>query len=398
MADDLGFETLACNGNSRNRTPNLDRMESQGMRFTHAYATPLCTPTRVQLMTGKYNFRNYIGFGLLDKSETTFAQLLKEQGYVTAVTGKWQLLGNERQRQLAGGRIGSYPEEVGFDEHCLWQVDQLGSRYKDPLIRTNGKTKTHTGAYGPDVFEDFALNFIEKNRNRSFFLYYPRVLTHDPFQPTPRSATFEGFDGASNLSDTTYFKEMVEYMDGIVGRILDKVEELGIGPNTLIMFAGDNGTHRRVVSRVGDKEVWGNKGQTNKYGTHVPLIAYWKNVIQPGQVNTNLVDFTDMVPTFLDVAKAPPTTTDGVSLYHQLLGRDGPVREWVYCSYNPNWGRLKASVWAQNKRWKLYGDGRFYNVEDDPEERFAIAPDDMTKEAHATHEKLAAVIAQYAGH
>src|SRR5690606_34265483 len=117
-----------------NKTPNLDRMAQEGMRFTHAYSTPLCTPTRVQLMTGKYNFRNYIGFGLLDKKEKTFADLLKAEGYVTGITGKWQLLGNEKQRALAGGKIGSTPEEAGFDQYCLWQVGKLGSRYKDVLI------------------------------------------------------------------------------------------------------------------------------------------------------------------------------------------------------------------------------------------------------------------------
>src|SRR5690606_17608988 len=120
----------------------------------------------------------------LDPGELTFGHLLKDAGYVTGITGKWQLLGLEGEQRDAGNRRGSYPGEAGFDEYCMWQVEQLLSRYKNPVITTNGnQTQEMKGAYGPDIFSTFAQDFIQKHKDTTFFLYYPMVLTHDPFQP-----------------------------------------------------------------------------------------------------------------------------------------------------------------------------------------------------------------------
>lgn len=398
MADDLGYETLACNGNDVNRTPNLDRLAAKGMRFTSAYSTPLCTPTRVQMMTGKYNFRNYVGFGLLKHGEKTFAHLLKNEGYATGIAGKWQLLGNEKQRKLAGGKIGSRPEEAGFDKYCLWQIDSLGSRFKDPLIVTNGESKTYHEKYGPDIFADFALRFIEQNRDSSFFLYYPMVLTHDPFQYTPNTPGFKDFDVTTDLNDPEYFKDMVEYMDMIVGRIVDKVHESGLSKNTIILFTGDNGTHRSVVSSFQGKPFRGDKGQTTKFGTHVPLIAYWDGIIENGRVNDNLVDFTDFLPTIMDAvnAKVPRDFhTDGLSFYKQLLNKKVKAREWVYCAYDPNWGGRKAATWAHNHKWKLYGDDRLYDLENDPEENNPLSGQQLNAAAKKAKKALATALEKY---
>ena len=217
MADDLGYDQLGCYGNTTNHTPNLDRLAASGMLFRHCYSTPLCTPSRVQLMTGKYNQRNYIGFGILDPKETTFGHLLLQQGYKTAITGKWQLLGNELQRKLAGGKTGSLPENAGFDEYCLWQVDSLGSRYKNPTVfAREKKSVTLHDQYGPDVFNAFALDFIEKHRNTPFFLYYSLCLTHAPFEPTPMSEDYE----KPVQANVKYFPKMVQYMDLLVGKVL----------------------------------------------------------------------------------------------------------------------------------------------------------------------------------
>ena len=184
MADDLGFETLGANGSDDYETPNLDLLAREGMNFTQTYAMPLCTPSRVQIMTGKYNFRNYIGFGLLDPNELTFADYLKEAGYKTFIAGKWQLFGNEKQRALAAGKVGSLPEEAGFDEYFLWQIKELGSRYKDPLISANSGTQTYEGKYGPDLFTEQVKLFMEKAKDGPFFIYYPMAFTCAPFVPT----------------------------------------------------------------------------------------------------------------------------------------------------------------------------------------------------------------------
>ena len=262
MADDLGMETLGCYGSEEYQTPNLDKMAAQGMQFTQCYSTPLCTPSRVQLMTGKYNFRNYIGFGLLDPEEKTFGHLLQEAGYSTCVVGKWQLYGNEYQQKLAGGRVGSLPEEAGFDDWCLWQVKERRTRYKSPTLTLKGKgTTTFPDAYGPDLFVDHIESFMQSHKDSAFFIYYPMALTHDPFQPTPNNPEFRGFDPEIHpKNDTIWFDDMVSYMDKLVGRIVFKTEELGIAENTLILFIGDNGTDRDVSSGWNGQNIMGNKG------------------------------------------------------------------------------------------------------------------------------------------
>jgi len=136
------------------------------------------TPSRVKIMTGIYNVRNYVGLGVLDRGETTFAQLLKRAGYATCVVGKWQL-----------GAESDSPRHFGFDESCLWYHSRRAGRYPNPRLDINAKPVNYTnGEYGPDVINDFACSFMEKNRDRPFLLYYPMLLTHCPFEPTPDSA------------------------------------------------------------------------------------------------------------------------------------------------------------------------------------------------------------------
>ena len=167
MADDLGYETLGTYGGQSYSTPNLDRLAQTGMRFDYCYSTPLCTTSRVQLMTGKYNFRNYIGFGLLDPGEVTFGHLMKEAGYNTCVVGKWQLYGNARQRKLAG-RGGALPLDAGFDSWCLWQMKDRGFRYKDPTLDIDSAGLVNFPRdYGPDVFARYIDGYLEKNRDRT---------------------------------------------------------------------------------------------------------------------------------------------------------------------------------------------------------------------------------------
>jgi arylsulfatase A len=250
MADDLGYETIGAYGNDDKLTPNLDKLAGTGMLFENCYSTPLCTPSRVQLMTGKYNNRNYIGFGLLDPTETTFAQALQKQGYKTAITGKWQLFGYEKQWELAGGRKGSRPENTGFDKFTVWQVDEVGSRYKDPVLYSdNRKNTTHKGKYGEDVFVEYIENFMEENKEKPFMVYYPMCLTHDPFTPTPFSEDFDKFDPKSKADNPKYFKDMVKYMDHIIGRLTAKLDKLGLREETIIIFTGDNGTSPQITSR-----------------------------------------------------------------------------------------------------------------------------------------------------
>jgi arylsulfatase A-like enzyme len=143
--------------------------------------------------------------------------------------------------------LGTYPGKAGFDEHCLWQVDKLGSRYWNPRIQENGKMRDDLkGKYGPDVFLDYINGFMERKKSGPFFIYYPMVLTHSPFVPTPDSAK----PGDKKKNNPEYFADTVGYMDKIIGKIVRKVDELGIRENTLIMFIGDNGTHRSIETKM----------------------------------------------------------------------------------------------------------------------------------------------------
>ncbi|MEM8485663.1 MAG: sulfatase-like hydrolase/transferase [Bacteroidota bacterium] len=399
MADDLGYETLGVNGSTAYSTPNLDQLAETGMRFTAAYSTPLCTPSRVQLMTGKYNFRNYVGFGILDPEERTFGHMMQDAGYRTAIAGKWQLYGNRQQRQLFN-RTGAKPAEAGFDAYYLWQIDERPpNRFKNPGLNLNSETVQHLdGAFGPDVFADSLIGFMAQNKDRPFFAYYPMVLTHDPFQPTPGHPDYPAFNPAdSNLNDAAYFADNVAYMDKIVGRLVEALDDQGIREQTLVLFIGDNGTDRDVTSAYGDRQIRGDKGNPTKYGTHVPMIANWSGTIAEGAVNNNLIDFTDFLPTLADlagVALPEGDTLDGLSFHKQLVAQADSVRSWVFCHYAPQWGRFEHVRYVHNHTWKLYEDGRVFNMMKDPRERRPVPRENLDANEVQLMQSFEEVLAQ----
>ena len=160
MADDVGYECFGCYGSKQYQTPQIDRLARQGMRFNHCYSQPLCTPSRVKLMTGLSNVRNYSAFSILNRDQRTIGQYFKEAGYQTMIAGKWQLLGSEHYSAQFRGK-GSRPEKMGFDESCLWQVDKLGSRYWEPLLYINGKNRQFAkDQYGPTLATDAIIRFM----------------------------------------------------------------------------------------------------------------------------------------------------------------------------------------------------------------------------------------------
>ncbi|HTN20486.1 MAG TPA: sulfatase-like hydrolase/transferase [Pelobium sp.] len=377
MADDLGYETIGCNGNDDKLTPNIDKLAESGMLFENCHSMPLCTPSRVQLMTGKYNNRNYIGFGLLDPSQETFAHALQKQGYKTCIAGKWQLYGNEKQFKLAGGLKGTVPQNAGFDNFLVWQVDELGSRYQDPTVYTDEKkSMTLKGKYGDEEFTSYIEKFIENNKDTSFMVYYPMCLTHDPFVPTPFSKDYKDFPSSSEKSNPNYYKDMLSYHDYLVGRIVKKVDELGLRDNTIIIYTGDNGTSPQIISNFRGGKVQGNKGKTNYRGTHVPLVVNWKNNIKAGSINKSLIDFTDFFPTILNLAGTTSKVEDkldGKSFYPQLKGNTNDQRNWIYTYYDPKWGKYTRKVFAQTLDWKLYETGEIFDLNNDREELKPIA-------------------------
>ena len=390
LADDLGLECLGCYGSRQYHTPNLDRLAREGIRFERAYANPLCTPSRVKLMTGLSNVRNYHAFSILLPGQTTFAHVLKKAGYRTAAAGKWQLFGASHYGPLAGK--GTLPGEAGFDEWRLWQVDRLGSRYWNPLVVENGKYIEDTkGRFGPDLFCDFLLDFMERNRKGPFFAYYPMVLTHAPFTPTP-AAPKKG-----KRSRQTLFEDMVSYMDRLVGRIAAKLDELGIRGNTLFLFAGDNGTPRSIRSRFRGRVIQGGKSLTTDAGIHVPFIANRPGFIPPGRVCGDLVDLSDFLPTMAEAAGVPLPPglhPDGRSFLPQLRGRRGNPKEALFMYYHPRprRPRFRKARFAFDKEWKLYSDGRLFHYAADPEETRSLRAGEGSREARDARRRLQALL------
>lgn len=389
MADDIGYECFGCYGSSQYQTPNIDRMAERGMRFTHCYAQPLCTPTRVKLMTGLSNVRNYSAFSILPRSARTIGQYFRDAGYRTAVAGKWQLRAAEHYAPRFRGK-GTMPEDAGFENHCLWQVERFGERYREPLLTIDGQDKQFgKKKYGPDVCTDYLIDYVKQHRNEPFFVYYPMILVHSPFVRTPDSK-------ARRQGRQRNYEDMVTYMDKLVGRIADTTEELGIAERTLLLFVGDNGTGRGVKSQLAGRTIKGGKGQTTEAGMRVPMVALWPGRIEAGSVNENLVDVSDYLPSLLEATNQKvPDGLDGVSFYPQLVGKKHVAREWVHCYYNPRPEKTQPKQFVFDKRWKLYASGKFVDMVSDPLEEKPIADADMTDEMTAAKEKLAAALATF---
>lgn len=368
LADDVGFECFGPYGSKQYATPVLNRLADGGVRFTHCYSTPLCTPTRVALMTGQSNVRNYTDFGALAPGQYTFARLFRDAGYATAIAGKWQLQGGRNAK-------GTTPAESGFDEWCLWNTPiTRRERYWNPAIDLNGSLKPVTkDDYGPDHFSGFLLDFIDRNRQRPFFAYYPMALTHGPFLPTPDSPDRGSTDNQKN------FEDMVAYADRIAGRFVDKLNRLNLTNNTIFVFTSDNGTAHGLRSTLNGRTIEGDKGAATDAGTHVPLIVHAPGMVPGGRVNHDLIDPTDFLPTLAEAIGAglpAGHAFDGRSFWPQLQGKKGRPRQSLYTYYFPRPYAQSFDTpyqhpeirFTRDQRYKLYGDGRFYDLKEDPGE------------------------------
>ena len=364
MTDDMGYECLSSNGCLSYNTPALDNLAEKGIRFTHAYSQPLCTPSRVKIMTGKYNYRNYKAFGYLDENEKTFGTLLKEAGYATCVVGKWQLNGVNSEFKSTDKELLIRPQHFGFDDYCLWNfIGNSGNRYFDPKLYQDGKElKDLEDRYGPDVVSDYAVEFMDRNKERPFFLYYPMILVHSPFVPTPDSEEWKHKNLRHTRNDR-FFKDMVEYTDKIVQKLISHIEELGLADHTIFIFTADNGTHYSLTTQTANGPYRGGKGTMHDAGTDVLIVVYNPGKIKTGFEYNELFEFSDFLPSFADFAGiAVPEGIDGKSYYPLLNGQKQEARKTVFVHYDPlkkggneRWyGRF-----VRNKEHKLYSDGRF---------------------------------------
>lgn len=426
MSDDLGYEVIGANGGSSYKTPSIDSMAQQGMRFENAHVMPLCTPTRLSLMTGKYNFRNYIGFGLISPNEVTFGHLLTDAGYNTCISGKWQLYSYNPPDQHPEERSsGQKIEDAGFDEFCVWHphhTEEKGSRYKNPVIYENGQFRTDTkDKYGEDIFCDYIIDFLERKKDdeKPFFVYWPMAATHKPHEPTPDSPEWNSFDPPSNRSigaktwaeledgswedDPKFYRDMVEYHDKVIGRLLSYLENQGLQEDTLVVYLGDNGSPADVCSMMHQhNEICGGKGKTSDRGTHVPLICLMPGTIPSKTVQTDLIEATDFLPTIFEAAGLnfpEGYVIDGRSFYPQLKGEKGNPRDWMFFHFEPMNRRsglndLRQIRFIRDHKWKLYETGELYDLEADWDEDIPIYEVEDSKSQSEARNRLNPIFSQ----
>ena len=358
LADDIGAEGLASYGSTIYTTPNLDKMASEGIRFKNAYATPLCTPSRVMLMTGTYTHRNGFG-GLMGKKPgarmpadiPTFGHYFQQAGYKTAIAGKWQL-----------GKFDEFPNQPadhGFNKFSMWSWIYKGSktsRFYKPHINIDGKIFQGTEKdYGPDFYSKFLLDFIDENKDKPFFVYYPMALVHDPFVHPPKLLEKARAKFTDSMdSKTKAYGHMITYMDDIIGQILERLKKHGIDDNTLIIFTGDNGTHPNITSELPGMKLKGGKFSTTEAGSRVPFIVRWPKKIKPA-VSESFFSLVDVLPTIASIAGIKLTAeVDGMNLSHTFLGTEGKDREYIIMPYK--------GFYVRDKRFRLHADGRMFDI------------------------------------
>ncbi len=384
FADDLGYEMLGCYGGLGDLTPNLDRMASDGIRFARAYTSPVCTPSRMSVYTGTYvarhryydvlpvhrGTRKAVDFGRYKM----YAQVLSEAGYQTSVTGKWQLATLEHHPD--------HCRSAGFDSWCVWQIWSKGGktkRYWKPALNRDGELLESTeSSFGPDILTDYVIErmIAAKKDGQPFCIHHNMMLPHTPIVQTPD-------DKKENRKES--LANMVSYMDKQVGRILNAVDKLGLVKNTIVIFAGDNGTENGP-KRTKAGTVLGGKRSLTDGGIHVPLIARCPGRVPKGAVLDDLVDSADIFATFCELAGVPVPSNaapDGISFCDPLLGRGKGKRKWVTAGISRNFIVFDGNWRIDEKSRKLI------DCRELPSEKAA----DMTSaDAQAAKEQLEKII------
>jgi arylsulfatase A-like enzyme len=414
LADDLGYGDLSCYGQKRFKTPNIDKLASEGMRFTNHYSgSPVCAPSRSALMTGLHSGHTFIrgnkevrpeGQWPLPDEAYTLTELLKSAGYTTGVFGKWGL-----------GYPGSEgePQRQGVDRFFGYNCQRLAHNYYPEYLWDNGAKVILEGnkgtakeEYAPELIHAKALEFLEANKDKPFFLFYPMTFPHAELAaPEKYMSMYRGkllpeksFDGtdagekdfrngpyASQAEAHAAFAAMVHILDENVGSIAAKVRALGLDKKTLIIFSSDNGPHLEAGA---DPDYFDSNGILRGYkrdvyegGMRVPMIARWPEVIEAGKVSDHVSAFWDVMPTFADLLDIKiKQDLDGISFLPTLMGnqKDQKQHKHLYWEFHEQGGRRAL----RQGDWKLVqydvgknptGAFQLYNLKDDPSEETDIA-------------------------
>ncbi len=377
LADDLGIGNVGCYGSDNYMTQNIDKLAANGTRFTQAFTAALCGPSRALIMSGRYAFRNgstnQDACMRMNPSELVLPKMFESAGYVSAMVGKY-------------GQLPGEPDEAGFDDSLRFKGSGVYWNKPDGKpepYRINGKDVVlGDKRYMPDLMHDHAVDFLRKNLAKPFFLYYSLSHVHGDIQPTP--------DSAPDSKDL--FGDNILYMDKLVGKLVDELEALKLRDNTLIIFMGDNGTGKgqNPLSTIGGRNLSGVKGSMLECGGLVPFIVNWPGTTPAGKVSTDLIDSTDLLATFTELAggKLPENTIfDGHSFAPQLRGEPGKPRDWVF-------NQLARMWYVRDARWKLNEAGELFDMSDAPFTETLIPAESEDANAKAARTRLAAILAE----
>lgn len=386
MADDLGYGEVGCYGQQYIQTPKIDLLAAQGMRFTQVYSgSPVCSPSRSVLMTGQHtghtrvrdNFAAVGGVGpehrpVLEYEDITVAEVLRQAGYATWISGKWGL-----------GEPGTsgVPTRQGYDEWLGFLNNNRADHYFTEYLWRNeekyyleGNLNGERNQYVLDVFTDFALDFIRSNKDRPFFLYLPYTTPHALYE-VPNVEPYA--DKPWTAFEKTY-AAMITRMDKEVGRIMNLLRELGIDENTIVFFTSDNGASGNVSGTRFDS--WGvfrgKKGSVYEGGLRVPMIVRWPGKVPAGRVSDKVWYFADVLPTLGELAGVrAPSNIDGVSVLQTLLGREQDLNGRFLYWEKPA-GSIRQAVrlddW-KGVRYGLNGSLELYNLKTDVSETTNVA-------------------------
>ncbi|MFZ1932386.1 MAG: sulfatase-like hydrolase/transferase [Thermoguttaceae bacterium] len=374
LADDVGLGDVHCSGGPFH-TPHIDKLATGGLRFENCYATPLCGPSRCELLTGRYPFRTGLisnqSRNAVDPSrEAMIPTVLKKAGYMTASVGKW-------------GQICLGPGEWGFDEYLVFPGSGRYWRRQTTYYTVNGKQQDlPAGHYLPDIMHQFLVDFIARHKDRPFFIYYPMSHIHEPIVRTP--------DSTPGASKEQRYAANIEYMDKLVGQLVAELDRQHLREKTLLLFTGDNGTAKfgSKLATVDGHQISGLKGAMLEGGSRVPLLVNWPGVTPAGKVSRDLTDFSDFFATIAEVAgaKLPEgVVLDSHSFLPQIRGEKGSPRKWVYVE-------LRGESYVRGPRFKLTNGGDLFDMAQAPFQEIPVAKESADAAAVAARQQLQAVL------
>lgn len=418
LLDNIGQEWFGSYGSEENCTPNFDRLAKAGVRFENCYTPIVCGPSRVQLLTGRYPFHTgwylhhdaalYGGGGFDWKREITIARVLRDAGYATGMAGKWQVnhLYDEPDAIRQHGFQESLVVPMSIDrdkvdaafmtryrqaiaendaDYLLEAQRQIENRYWDPVLMREGRREVLRGRFGPDVFQEYAIEFIKKHRDHPFFFYHSMVLAHGtsgahPTTPTP--------DNRNNFPTDRHaaYADMVRYADRQVAEFVEALEKLGLLDNTIVFVASDNGTDGGLDGRRRGRKVQGGLYQITENGSNVACLVHSPRLVPAGRIGS-MIDFSDIFPTMCELAGAAApggVAIDGRSYAGYILGKAAVPREWIFNEYRPY--RV-----VRDGRFKLWNNGNLYDLASDPDESAPLKPS-LNSEGDRARTRLQAVL------